>query len=180
MKKLTFTILSIIILFSAHQVSAANDKAKNEKASNNPSVEKRNENSKKEEVGKIGGARKEAEEKLEDGEQEWKNHGQYVSSVAKTHPGGEVVSAAARSSIGKKGATLPTLTPSVSPTTTPTATPTGTIAPTPTDDPDATPSPTLTVTPTPGGEGEELNAQLEGIIEVLESLISTLKGLLNL
>jgi hypothetical protein len=45
---------------------------------------------------------------------EWKNHGEYVSCVAKTHPGGEVVAEAARSSIGKKD--HPSVTPSVSPT----------------------------------------------------------------
>lgn len=32
----------------------------------------------------------------------WKNHGEYVSSVAKLHEGGKTVSEAARSDIGKK------------------------------------------------------------------------------
>ena len=43
---------------------------------------------------------------VEDGEcdpnADWKNHGEYVSCVAHTHPGGQVVSEAARSDIGKK------------------------------------------------------------------------------
>ncbi len=52
---------------------------------------------------------------------EWKNHGQYVSCVAKTHPGGNVVSEAARSAVGKKNE--PTAVPSASPTETPTGTP---------------------------------------------------------
>jgi hypothetical protein len=54
----------------------------------------------------------------------WKNHGQYVSCVAKTHPGGQVVSAAARSDVGKKHhAVTPTATPSAEPTETLTPTP---------------------------------------------------------
>lgn len=52
---------------------------------------------------------------------EWKNHGSYVSCVAKTHPGGQVVSEAARSDVGKKH--QPSVTPSVSPTETLTPTP---------------------------------------------------------
>lgn len=51
----------------------------------------------------------------------WKNHGQYVSSVAKTHPGGAVVSAAAKSDIGKKQKHNPT--PSILPSATPSAAP---------------------------------------------------------
>lgn len=73
----------------------------------------------------------------EEGTVTYKNHGAYVSSVAKTHPGGEVVSAAARSVIGKKtdSSTVPTPTDSVSPT--------------PTTDPSVTPSiePSITETP---------------------------------
>ena len=37
-----------------------------------------------------------------DPDDEWKNHGEYVSCVAHTHPGGAAVSAAAQSDIGKK------------------------------------------------------------------------------
>lgn len=48
---------------------------------------------------------------------EWKNHGAYVSCVAKMHPGGEVVAAAAKSDIGKKShESSPSATPTVSPT----------------------------------------------------------------
>lgn len=63
-----------------------------------------------------------------DSESEWKNHGEYVSCVAKKHLGGKEVSEAARSEIGKKSDDhgndgdddiLPTITPSVSPTITP-------------------------------------------------------------
>lgn len=59
----------------------------------------------------------------------WKNHGEYVSSVAKTHPGGKVVSQAARSDIGKKQkaptpsvSVAPSIVPSVEPSVEPTQT----------------------------------------------------------
>lgn len=48
-----------------------------------------------------------------DPEADWKNHGEYVSCVAKTHPGGEAVSAVARSEVGKK---TQDATPSATPT----------------------------------------------------------------
>jgi hypothetical protein len=64
-----------------------------------------------------------------DSSAEWKNHGAYVSCVAKLHLGGKTVSQAARSDIGKKQHGEPSITPSVSPT----ATPTATITPTPTE-----------------------------------------------
>lgn len=59
---------------------------------------------------------------------EWKNHGEYVSCVARLHLDGDEVSEAARSEIGKKADDhdndgdddiSPTITPSVSPTITP-------------------------------------------------------------
>jgi len=53
---------------------------------------------------------------------DWKNHGAYVSCVAHQHLGGQAVSQAAKSDIGKKK-----LTPTVNPT----ATPTATLTPTP-------------------------------------------------
>ena len=56
---------------------------------------------------------------------EWKNHGQYVSCVAKQHLGGEVTSAAARSDVGKKKQSVtPTLTVAPSVTVTPSVEPT--------------------------------------------------------
>lgn len=64
----------------------------------------------------------------------WKNHGAYVSCVAKTHPGGAVVSAAAKSSVGKHEDVTPTITPSVSPTESPTPSPSATPSATPTPD----------------------------------------------
>jgi hypothetical protein len=68
---------------------------------------------------KVEGVSTQAEEC--DPNAEWKNHGAYVSCVAKTHPGGDAVSAAARSDVGKKHLDetptgSPSATPSVSPT----------------------------------------------------------------
>lgn len=53
---------------------------------------------------------------------QWKNHGAYVSCVAHTHPGGQVVAAAAKSDIGKKHGSV-SVTPSVSPSVSPSASP---------------------------------------------------------
>lgn len=79
---------------------------------------------------------------------QWKNHGQYVSCVAKLHLGGQVTSQAARSDVGKKKAAV---TPSVTPTSTPSATPT------PSDD--LTPTPPIT-----GPETEITFSPLENIM----------------
>ena len=46
---------------------------------------------------------------------QWKNHGEYVSCVAKLHLGGQAVSEAARSNVGKKSFLEPTGTPTVTP-----------------------------------------------------------------
>jgi len=54
----------------------------------------------------------------------YKNHGEYVSCVARQGLGGQVVSAAAKSDIGKKQVSItPTITPSSTPSATPTVTP---------------------------------------------------------
>ncbi|MDP3941846.1 MAG: hypothetical protein Q8Q49_06080 [bacterium] len=59
-----------------------------------------------------------------DSEGDWKNHGEYVSCVAKLHVGGDEVSEAARTDVGKKSdehGDGPSVTPTLS--TTPTITP---------------------------------------------------------
>src|SRR5260221_11272630 len=53
----------------------------------------------------------------------WKNHGQFVSCVAHEHQGGEEVSEAARSDIGKKHH-QPSASPSAIPTASPSPSPT--------------------------------------------------------
>jgi hypothetical protein len=70
---------------------------------------------------------------------EWKNHGEYVKCVAKLKQGGQAVSEAARSDVGKKktgtpSASLspsPTATGSASPEATESATPSATVSPSP-------------------------------------------------
>lgn len=109
-------------------------------------------------------------------DQEWKNHGAYVSCVAKSGVGGQKVSEAARSNIGKKGYTTPSITPSISPTITPSVSPTVTpsISPTISPDPEATPSPSITPT---GTLEENANSLLFEVISVLESIKSFLETL---
>lgn len=70
---------------------------------------------------------------------QWKNHGEYVSCVARLHLGGKVTSDAARSEIGKKK-----VKPTESWETTPTVSPSGNPSVTP---PVSGPEPKITVSP---------------------------------
>lgn len=122
---------------------------------------------------------------------EWKNHGAYVSCVAKQKPGGQVVSEAAKSDVGKKNKDnngAPTLTPTVS--VSPTLSPEPTIEASPTPTEEITPTPTLTPTetpipttePTPEEEfvnagGTETNTLVRELIDTLKELIKSLKDL---
>lgn len=176
MKKLTFLILTIIILFSAHQVSAVSENA-NQKANNNPSNEKRNENSNnsENEVSDVeisitpseSNKNTTSPKSTTDCTTDVNNHGAYVSCIAKQKLGGKVVSVAARSDIGKKSKVSGSPTTTVSPSVSPTEDPTATVSPTVTE------TPTLTPTGTP-------NAQIESLLSAIEELIATIKGLLNL
>lgn len=184
MKKLTLLTLTIILLLSSHQVFAVNDKA-TEKAFNNPSVEKKNDHSSK----------NEEENEIDDdniisitptistaptASPEWKNHGEYVRSVAKDHENGKEVSEAARSDIGKKKY-KPSVTPSVSPSISPVVSPSITVSPTPTDDPNATPSPTLTITPSPSPEPQSaIQLSMQDVVKKLEEILKSLKDLFNI
>src|SRR3989344_5240648 len=118
---------------------------------------------------------------------EWKNHGQYVSCVAKQKPGGQLVSEAAQSDVGKKNqnGVSPTDIPSLSPTPTAEATPTPTeeATPTPTDTIEETPTPTGEETPTPTPEEEitietlSANSPIAELIQVLRDLVKSIKDL---
>lgn len=117
----------------------------------------------------------------------WKNHGQYVSCVAKLRQGGVVVSAAAKSEISKlasesllgkkpKASPIPEVSPlpSASPSSTPSASPS----------PSVSPSPSLS--PEPAGGPSPLNAlnaskaelEVKALIEVLKSIIVSLQNLM--
>lgn len=118
-----------------------------------------------------------------DPNEDWKNHGAYVSCVAHTHPGGEVVSAAAQSDVGKKDVEeSASPSPSVSPSPSPEVSPSPTPEPSPSPSPEASPSPspegTALVLP---GSGLNLNNNdaLEKIIEKLEQLLERLQNLLS-
>lgn len=108
---------------------------------------------------------------------EWKNHGQYVSCVAHTHPGGAAVSAAAQSDVGKKNNEESEASP------TPVASPTPLISPSPevTPSPDVTPTPeasaTPDVSPSPEPQGDQ-TAILQSVIDKLNEIIGLLNNLL--
>lgn len=99
----------------------------------------------------------------------WKNHGQYVSCVAKLHQGGVVVSTAAKAETGKKSEVTPV--PSVSPST----------SASPSSSTSASPS----VLPSPAGTTlDALNAsraeiEVKALIEVLKSIILSLQNLMT-
>lgn len=110
--------------------------------------------------------------------EEYKNHGAYVSCVAKTHPDGKEVSEAAKFDIGKKHVEDEddiTPSPSVSPSVSPTVTPS--VSPTIDPSPSASPSPTIT-------EADEntqvLSQQIKELIETLKEFIQNLKNLATL
>lgn len=109
-------------------------------------------------------------------QESYKNHGEYVSCVARQKLGGEVVSEAARSNIGKRNITpTPSSTPSAAPTVQPTVTPS------------VTPTISITLTPTPTGTGsaalsvtknQAVRGELRALIEVLNQILTSLKNLL--
>lgn len=81
----------------------------------------------------------------------WKNHGEYVSCVAKLHQGGKNVSEAAKSDIGK---------PSASPSATPSPTGIGTTSPVS----------QITI------EGTKI--EIKALIAILQKIIESLKHLI--
>lgn len=198
MKKLTFATLSFIILFAAQQVAATNDHA-NEHANNNPgtSIHEANEN---EHVNTTNSSPiVTTSPSIDNDQDDFKNHGDYVSSIAHEHEGGSVVSVAAKSDIGKHhdenndgdeddGVLIPSVsptdTPSVTPTDTPSVTPSESVTPTespsvtPTDSITPTDTPTETVTPTPT-EAQTLGAGLKDFLDKLKELISNFTSTLH-
>ncbi|MDO8498406.1 MAG: hypothetical protein Q7S44_01340 [bacterium] len=97
---------------------------------------------------------------------EWRNHGAYVSCVARLHQGGATVSAAARSDIGKKNSTS-----SASLTPTPTGTESATITPSPTA--------TASVTTTTNFSAPTLESFNE-IVHSLKDLLKQFRALFSL
>ena len=119
----------------------------------------------------------------EDGE--FKNHGQFVSCVAKQNLGGNEVSEAAKSDIGKKDHdddedrdedneddNNASPTPSVSPS--PLVSPSPSVSPSP----DVSPSPSVSPSPTPAQNAQEQITFLQSIVDRLNSIIDILKNLL--
>lgn len=195
-KNLTILSLAIIFSISAINVYAVSNKASDQgKQNGSISNEKKSEEHGKSEEHKKNEEESEAESEepttnptvnpSEDSENEdeclpAKNHGQYVSCIAKTHQGGKVTSEAARSDIGKKekdDETDPSVTPEISPEVTASIAPTGVLSPTPS----ATVTPDLTPVPLEeNAEEENLGSQLQSLIDELKGLIDQLKNLINL
>lgn len=108
----------------------------------------------------------------------WKNHGGYVSCVARLHQGGKDVSAAAKSDIGKieeedeqenspAPSASPTPSPSVSPS--PSASPSGSPSASPNTSPSASPAANIT---------ESVNLELKALVEVLNNILTSLQKLI--
>ena len=183
MKKITFATLSFIILFAAQQVAATNDLVNPNTNNNQGALERKAHANKQEDISIT-------QTSVTPMNSDFKNHGQYVSSVAHEHPGGAIVSEAAKSSIGKdekdnndgtgSPSVTPTITPTTSPSETPSVTPSITETPsiTPTDTPTATPSVTITPTITPI-DTQTLVTQLQTFLEKLQNLITDLKNSLH-
>lgn len=162
-----FTLLTLVFL-GVSQAHASNDHE--------------NESRKEERVEKNEHSTSKTED--ESCDDEVKNHGEYVSCIAKKH-GEEKVSEAARSDIGKKHADLddddeddnddknPTITPITSPSVSPVLSPTGTVSGTPT--PSETPTTTPSVTPEPTS-----STAASGLIKALQDLIAALTSIFNL
>lgn len=101
-------------------------------------------------------------------EAQWKNHGDYVSCVARLRQGGQTVSEAARSDIGKKQKS---------------STPSGSLKPSPSASSSASPS--LSPTPSASGSASLLNAlsnneislQIGAIGELFRDFLKNLKNL---
>lgn len=122
----------------------------------------------------------------EDCDDDTRNHGAYVSCIARKHDGGESVSIAARSDIGKKhddddidddddDDITPTVQPSTSPTASPSVSPTISPSITVTPNPSETPTVTPSVTVTPQTESAELRNELKSLIDSIRELISAIK-----
>jgi hypothetical protein len=92
---------------------------------------------------------------------DWKNHGQFVSCVAKEHEGGDEVSEAARSDVGKKHH-HPSSTPSPMPSVSPSASASA--------EPSATPPITFSVMSFKSGFNFDLGNQLEKLFESFSHL----------
>lgn len=105
-------------------------------------------------------------------EDNWKNHGAYVSCMAKVHFGGQKTSEAAKSDIGKKkdedssdDDEEQAPTPSASPISSPT--------------PSTSPSASASASASPAaGITESVNIELKALVEVLSNILQSLQKLI--
>lgn len=166
MKK-TFFILTLLFALAATPAIANQGKDKDKSRGNPHNIQQQVES-------QVETEEENGEEQEECGpNEEYKNHGKYVSCVAKTHPGGKIVSEAAKSDIGKKNVSDDDITPSpsVSPSVSPTASP----SVSPTIEPSPSASPTAETSETE--DNSALSEQIKGLIATLKELIQSLKNL---
>lgn len=168
--KAIILFFSVLILSSATAAYAANEHSNQNKEKHSEKYELRAQNENSEENGECN--------------EEVRNHGEYVSCVAHTHPGGDVVSEAARSQIGKiynddedeeeDEDETPTVTPEVSPSVTPEVSPSVTPEVSPSVTPELSPEATPSATPEPEPLGEQINGFIDQIKELLDKISSIL------
>lgn len=166
----------LLTLFLLITISSAVTYAKSDKAANNPQSNKSN-NSSNNGLGQSSdrgnNGKKDPQASVSATcapEAQWKNHGDYVSCVARLHPGGQAVSEAARSDIGKKQKG---------------STPSGSLKPSPSASSSASPS----LSPTPSASGSasllntlsnyEITLQIGAIRELFRDFLKNLKHLLT-
>jgi hypothetical protein len=104
-------------------------------------------------------------------EAQWKNHGDYVSCVARLHLGGKTVSEAARSDIGKKRASTASASINPSPTASSSASES------------ATPAPTASESATPTASllgGTEIVQQFEAFGQLIKEFVHNLRSVFSL
>jgi hypothetical protein len=105
-------------------------------------------------------------------EGQWKNHGDYVKCVAQLHQGGQAVSEAARSDIGKKQATT-----SASFAPSPSASASASMSPSPVSTDSASPLPSFSPTPE-ATESGTVTAQVQKIFGGIRGFFKKLQSLL--
>lgn len=176
--KVIVLFLAALILSSATTAYAVNEHS-NSRASENYGHSKTNENV----LGAVQNSQVEDSEENEDGcGEDVRNHGEYVSCVAKTHPGGDAVSEAAHSDVGKKfddEDEEEDETPTISPSVTPVASPSVSPEVSPTISPEVSPEITPEASPSATPESQPIGEQINGFIDQIKELLNKISSLLS-
>lgn len=90
----------------------------------------------------------------------WKNHGEYVSCVARLHKGGKAVSEAAKSDIGEKEDSNKAQE-----------------SPEPSESPASSSSPSASPSASPAAVSQAVNMELQALIQTLQNILTSLQKL---